>query len=176
MRHYALSAIGRNQPGIVADVSEALLAHSLNIEDSQMTILGGHFAMMMIVADADGATRESVAGELDQVADRLGLEAISLRDLGETDLPAPEPSHTATVYGLDRPGIVHAVSAELAKRDVDITDLNTRLMHEEGERLYVLMMELALPDGLDPTELGVALAQAGSRAGVDVTFRELDPG
>ena len=39
MTHFALTAVGRDRPGIVAAVSRALLDHSVNIEDSQMTIL-----------------------------------------------------------------------------------------------------------------------------------------
>jgi glycine cleavage system transcriptional repressor len=174
MRHYALSAIGRNRPGIVAEVSAVLLAHSLNVEDSQMTILGGHFAMMAIVADPNGTDRRRLAAELDEASVRLGLEALSLRDLGGSDLPAPEASHIVTVYGLDHPGIVHAVSAALERSGVDITDLNTRLVSEDGERLYVLMMELALPAGLTPAELEETLAEAGRGQGVDVTLRALE--
>ena len=35
MRHLAVSALGRDRPGIVAAVTGTLLAHSVNIEDSQ---------------------------------------------------------------------------------------------------------------------------------------------
>ena len=39
MRHYALTAVGRDRPGIVAGITAVLLAHEVNVEDSQMTIL-----------------------------------------------------------------------------------------------------------------------------------------
>ena len=55
MTQLALSAIGRDRPGIVAEVTRALLGHSLNITDSQMAVLGGRFTMMLIV-DAPEAT------------------------------------------------------------------------------------------------------------------------
>ena len=54
MRHFAVSAIGRDRPGIVAAVSKVLLDHEGNIEDSQMTILRGHFTMTLIVSIGDG--------------------------------------------------------------------------------------------------------------------------
>jgi glycine cleavage system transcriptional repressor len=50
MRHFAVTAIGADRPGIVAAVSNVLLDHEGNIEDSQMTILCGRFTMMLIVS------------------------------------------------------------------------------------------------------------------------------
>jgi glycine cleavage system transcriptional repressor len=79
-----------------------------------------------------------------------------------------------TVYGVDHPGIVHAAASVLAERGLDITDLNTRLLEEAGDSLYVLMMEVALPAGLDAAELEAELARVGEREGVEVTLRELE--
>jgi glycine cleavage system transcriptional repressor len=174
VRHLALSAIGRDRPGIVAEVTAVLLEHDVNVEDSQMSILRGHFAMMLIVAAPDELERDRLAGDLDAVADRLKLEAISLRDVGDLEGPSPEPSHMVTVYGVDHPGIVHGAAAALADRGVDITDLNTRLVEEDGESLYVLLMEVALPAKLSADELEEALDDVGRREGVEVTLRELE--
>jgi peptide deformylase len=149
VRHLALSAIGRDRPGIVAAVTAALLEHGANVEDSQMTILRGHFAMMLILAVPDDADRDALAAGLDEAARSLDLEALSLRDVEDTETPAPGPSHMVTVYGVDHPGIVHDAAKALADRGIDITDLNTRLLDEEGDSLYVLMMEVALPAGAE---------------------------
>jgi glycine cleavage system transcriptional repressor len=175
VRHFALSAIGRDRPGIVAEISKVLLDHRANMEDSQMTILRGHFAMMLVLAAPDGVDGGRLAADLDAAAARLELEALSLREVGELDEAGPEPTHMVTVYGVDHPGIVHAAASTLAQRDVDITDLNTRLVEEEeGEPLYVLMMEVALPKALAVAELENALGAVGEREGVEVTLRELE--
>jgi glycine cleavage system transcriptional repressor len=172
MRHFALSAVGRDRPGIVAAMSEVLLRHSANIEDSQMTILRGHFAMMLVVAvpeDADAAVlREELAG----AGRALELEAVALSALEEVD-PAsePEPSHIVTVYGVDHPGIVHAVAAALAERSIDITDLTTRIVGEDAEPIYALMMEVAVPPGEDIDSL---LANVASDQNVDATVRQIE--
>ena len=57
MEHLALSAIGRDRPGIVAAVTRVLLDHGVNVEDSQMTILRGHFTMTLILGVPDEADR-----------------------------------------------------------------------------------------------------------------------
>jgi glycine cleavage system transcriptional repressor len=172
--HLALSAIGRDRPGIVAAVTRVLLDHGVNIEDSQMTILRGHFSMVLILAAPDGLDREGLEADLGEAAGRLELEGWSLREVEEIEAAGPEPSHIVTVYGVDHPGIVHGAAQALADRGVDITDLNTRLVEEEGEALYVLMMELALPEGTSASELEEALGEVGRHEGVEVTLRELE--
>src|SRR5436189_4078791 len=147
MRHFALSAIGRDRPGIVAAVTEVLLAHAVNIEDSHATILRGHFTMMLVVAAPDGADVDKLRTDLADVGERLELEALAVSELAEIDPGAePPPSHIVTLYGADHPGIVHAATDALAERGVDVTDMTTKLAGEgRGEPLYALMMEVALP-------------------------------
>jgi glycine cleavage system transcriptional repressor len=175
-QRFALAAIGRDRPGIVAAVTEALLAHSVNIEDSQATILRGHFTMMLVVAVPESADVEALRGELDAVRARLGLEALALSDLEEVDAAAePEPTHMVSVYGADHPGIVHAATSALAERGVDITDLTTKLVDVRAEPpLYALMMELAPPPDLDEEELREALERVGREQGVEVSLRRLE--
>jgi glycine cleavage system transcriptional repressor len=176
MSHYAISAIGRDRPGIVAAVTKVLLDHGMNVEDSQMTILRGHFTMMLIVSTLEGLDEAKLGADLEAAAASLGLEAISLSEVADVD-PASEPeaSHIVTVYGVDHPGIVHAVAAAMAEREVDITDLNTRLVGDgEGEPLYALMMEVALPASVSAADLEDGLAAVGREQGVEVTLRELE--
>jgi glycine cleavage system transcriptional repressor len=173
MRHFAVSAVGRDRPGIVAAVSEALLAHEANIEDSQMAILRGHFAMMLIVAAPDAVDEARLARDLDAAGGRLGLDTISISEISEAeDIPEPEPSHLVSVYGADHPGIVHAVSAALAGLGVTITDLETRLAGDGA--LYAMQLEVAVPADTDPEVVRSALASVGSAQRVEVAFRPLE--
>jgi glycine cleavage system transcriptional repressor len=175
MRHFAVSAIGRDRPGIVAEVTRVLLEHDTNIEDSQMTILRGHFAMMLIVSGPDGVDAGALRAALEEAGRELALEAVALADVGEAQSAAPEPSHIVTVYGVDHPGIVHAVAAALAGAGVNITDLNTRLVADDGgEDLYAMMLEVALPPGLSEEALETLLESTRREQGVEVTIRELE--
>jgi len=175
--HLALTAIGQDRPGIVAALTGVLLEHDLNIEDSQATILRGHFSIVLIVAAPEGLDRGRLRDELARAGDEIGLEAIILQDLGELDPRAPEPSHVLTVYGVDHPGIVHTTTRTLAAARVDITDLNTRLVEDDGEEpLYALMMEVSLPDGASAESLEEALRAVGQSEGVEVTLQPLEEG
>jgi glycine cleavage system transcriptional repressor len=174
MRHFALTAVGRDRPGIVAGITAVLLAHAVNVEDSQMTILRGHFTMMLIVAAGDGVSVEDLSADLKAVGEELDLELLTIAGVDELAGDGePEPSHVVSVYGVDHPGIVHAVSTALAERAITITDLTTRLVGEDDEPLYALMMEVAIPpDGV--SEVTDALTGAGAAQGVEVTVRPLE--
>jgi glycine cleavage system transcriptional repressor len=173
--HLALTAIGRDRPGIVATLTGVLLEHDLNIEDSQATILRGHFSIVLVVAAPEGFDRDRLREELASAGEEIGLEAIVLQDIDELEPQAPEPSHLLTVYGVDHPGIVHTTTRTLAAAQVDITDLNTRLVEDDGEEpLTALMMELALPPGASADSLETALQAVAESEGVEVTLREID--
>lgn len=172
---FALSAVGRDRPGIAAAVSEVLVRHGANVEDSQMAILRGHFTMMLVVAAPAETDAEALRAELAEAGRRLELEAVLLSPIEQLD-PAhyAAPSHVVTVYGADHPGILHAATTAIAALGADITDLQTRLVGEDREPIYAILMEVALPSGADPAALEGALEDVGREQGVDVSVRLLE--
>jgi glycine cleavage system transcriptional repressor len=171
MAHFAVSVFGRDRPGIVAAVARLLLDHGVNVEDSRMANLRGHFAMMLLVAAPEGTDEAGLRAGLEELREREGLEAVALSAVGEVPATHDEPSHLVSVYGADHPGIVAAVAGALAARDVNITDLETRLL---GEGLYVMLLEVALPAGTSGEDVADALAAVGSEQGVEVSVRPLE--
>jgi glycine cleavage system transcriptional repressor len=171
----AVSAVGRDRPGIVAAITGVLVRCGANLADSQMGILSGRFTMTLIVDAPPDLSMGTLNAELDQAAAELGLDAIFAREVAETEEDAVLPTRMVTVYGVDHPGIVHAVARELAERGVNITDLNTRRIPEEdGEPLYAMMLEVAPPPGTDDGELEAALRRVAGEQHLEVTVRELD--
>jgi glycine cleavage system transcriptional repressor len=159
-----LTAIGRDRPGIVARIARVLLDHGLNIEDSQMRILGGRFAMMLLLR---GEPREEqLVKDLLAAGRELGLDYIYVHPIAEAEAAQPEPTHVLSVYGGDHPGIVAGVAEALARLGVNITDLQTRL----AGKVYVMLLELVLPPDAD---VEAAIAAVGREQGVDVSLREI---
>jgi glycine cleavage system transcriptional repressor len=150
---------------MVARIAKVLLEHGLNIEDSQMRILGGRFAMMMLLRGS--TSDEQLYKDLLSTGRELGLDYIYVHPIVAADAGAPKPTHLLSVYGGDHPGIVAAVADVLAQHDVNITDLQTRLTGS----VYVMLLELAIPAGVDVSE---AIEGVGGEQGVDVSLRELE--
>lgn len=138
-----------------------------------MSILGGHFAVMLIVKLPDSVDRGRLDAALIEVQAELGLEATAVNEVDHIGAARPAASHVLTVYGADHPGIVHAVTSALAGKGVNITDLETRLTGSPESPLYVMMMELALDEN-DESDVEAELRRAGQESAVEVSLRRLE--
>jgi glycine cleavage system transcriptional repressor len=170
---FAVTAVGRDRPGIVAAISGALLQLGGNVEDSQMSILRGHFAVMLVVNVPDTTDEKELVQRLEAVCRELALEAIAVNRIDDLGGPPAAPSHVISVHGADHPGIVHAATSALAERQVNITGLETRLAGAADSHFYVMIIEVALGDAAE-AEVEAALRQVASEAGVEVSVRPLD--
>lgn len=163
----AITVLGHDRPGIIAETTGVLAGLGLNIEDSTMTLLRGHFAMMLITdGNAEAGAVEEALGGL--TAD--GALSVSVRVVPAERVVARGTSYLLSVHGGDRPGIVSGVVAEVAKVGGNITDLTTRLAGD----LYVLIAEVDLPASAAVAELEAALSAAAEAVGVEVTLRALE--
>ena len=167
MPHFALSAVGADRPGIVAAVTGALVDSGCNLEDSSMSILRGQFAMMLVVAGPEGLDAATLERALAGPAADLDL-VVHVRAVDEAVPPGPsgEPWSVA-VYGADRPGIVHRFTSLLAGEGVNVVDLTTRVIGEADRPVYAMILEVALPPGLDGGELVGRLEALAREVGVE---------
>ena len=169
MPAFALLAVGADRPGIIAAVAERLVAHGVNITDSQMGILRGSFAMALALSVPDAADPAALEADLRDVSERLRLEAMVLRPVMAGPARA-EATHAVNVYGADHPGIVAAVTGALARHGVNICDLRTRL----AGGLYVMHLEVARPEHLGDERLREAMAAVGGLQDVQITVTPID--
>jgi glycine cleavage system transcriptional repressor len=164
----AVTAVGADRPGIIARVARVLLEHEGNLEDSSMTILGGQFAIVLLVSTpAEPAVLEAALTEA--TAD-LGL-VVTVRPIG-TGASSPPPTHVLSVYGADRPGIVHAVAEVLAAASINVTDLRTHVV-EGTPPVYAMLLEVSVPEGTG--ELRELLRAEHALDDVEVSVNALDP-
>lgn len=70
-----ITVVGSDKVGIIANVSNFLAEHKINIEDITQTILSGNFVMMMMVSfeNADLAIDE-LRKALSKKAEEMGVE------------------------------------------------------------------------------------------------------
>ena len=168
MTSLAITVLGHDRPGIIAETTARVAELGLNLEDSSMTRLRGHFAMTLICAGPVGVAEveQALAG---LTAD--GTLTVTVREVPEEDqLPSSGTPWLLTVHGGDRPGIVSAVAAEVARVGGNITDLTTRLTGE----LYVLVAEIDLPAGVDAAALDAAIREVAAGLGVGATLRQAE--
>ncbi len=167
MTSLAITVVGQDRPGIIAQAAEVLSACGMNLEDSSMTLLRGHFAMTLICAgEAEVSTVEEALAPL--IDDSL---TVSVREVSDQPDQAPlGESYLVTVHGADRLGIVARLATVIAQAGGNITDLTTRLSGE----LYVLLAEVDLAPTADVVSFGERLAAAAGELGVDAGVRLLE--
>ena len=161
----AITVIGPDRTGIVADVAEALAGVGANLTDSTMTRLRGHFAMTLICTGPTAAAVEEALAPVS--AGGLLATVRAVRPEGE-EAGRGEP-YLVSVHGADRLGIVAAVTRVVAAAGGNITDLTTRLTGP----LYLLVAEVDLPAG-SGDQLAELLAVAAAELGVEVTLRRAE--
>ena len=172
----ALTAIGRDCPGIVAGVSRVLFEHGCNIEDSSMTILRGEFAMILVVQAAASTDLAALHKALQVVAAEFRL-LLSFRELPE-EQPREAPSGVGvgfivSVYGADKPGIVYRVTKSLVDCGANITDVTTRVVGQDT-LVYIMLLEVEVPHEQDAVYLERTLASLARELAVDITVRPLE--
>lgn len=169
MSLHAVTVLGHDRPGIIAETTAQLAGLGLNIEDSTMTLLRGHFSMMLLCA---GDAEESAVAAALQPLTADGTLSVAVRGV-----PVEQPAAVTgsgwvlTVHGGDRSGIVSGVMAAVAGVGGNVTDLTTRLAGE----LYLLVAEIELPVATDPGALGAAVEAAAGELGVRATLRAAEP-
>lgn len=165
MTSHAITVLGHDRPGIIAETTSRLADLGLNLEDSSMTRLRGHFAMTLVCAGA-ASLAEIETGLAALAAD--GTLTVTVREVPEEEPGAPAGyPWVLTVHGADRPGIVSSIVAEVARVGGNITDLTTRLVGN----LYLLVAEIDLPADVDVPALDRAITDVAATLGVGATLR-----
>jgi glycine cleavage system transcriptional repressor len=162
-----VTAVGEDRPGIVAALTGALLDIGGNLADVRAALLRGSFATMLAVSVPDGVDAADVERALAPVAAELGLGLHAAPAAPTHGGPARERA-VLSVYGADRPGIVHGIATALADRGANILDLSARLVGEPP--IYVLGIELELPDGVGAVALHDQLLPVATEHGVELTL------
>jgi glycine cleavage system transcriptional repressor len=175
--HFAVTIISKDRPGIVADTTEVLFRLGCNIEDSSCTMLGGDFAMILIVTHEKPFTKSRLSDEFRILQEQTGL-VVHLRTLHEDEIyPVKDEGELCliSVYGSDQPGIVFRVTRALADLKVNITDLNTRLTGTREAPVYILMLEAILPKHLSIEHTSELLEPLRRELAVEIGVRAITP-
>ena len=166
MQELAITVIGRDRPGIVADVAGVLAGLGANLTDSTMTRLRGHFAMTLV---CNGPEADGVEAALTSLtADGQLLATVRAVEPDAVGAPRGEP-YLVSVHGADRLGIVAAVTRVVEEEGGNVTDLTTRL----AGPLYLLIAEVDLPPAA-ADRLADRLRRVATELDVEVTLRRAE--
>jgi len=167
--HLVVTAVGPDRPGLVNAISALVHDAGGSLQDSRMAILGGEFALLVLVSGPEAAVA-ALEAALPRVEAELGLKLLAKRTHAEERrdyLP-----YSLRVSGIDRPGIVRVVTERLARRGVNVASLESRVTFAplSGTPLFTLEAELQVPSATALTELRREIAALSDDENLDVTL------
>ncbi len=140
-----VSAIGEDQTGLVNRLSECVLDNSCNIEDSRMVILGGEFAVLLLVS-GNWNNIAKLESQLTGMQDKLGMQ-ITAKRTESKPLQGNYLPYAVDVIALDHPGIVNNLASFFSHRQINIQDLSTSsyAAAHTGSPMFSVHMLLDVP-------------------------------
>jgi glycine cleavage system transcriptional repressor len=153
----AVTVVGPDRPGIVAEVSTALAELGLNLTDSTMTLLRGHFAMVLVCSpeiDNHRATTDgtATAGGAATIDDTATSDRAATADQATT--AADEAAVTAALRPLTDAGHLIATA---------------RALEDEPPAATVGLPHTLVVHGADRLGIVAAMTAALARAGGNIT-------
>jgi glycine cleavage system transcriptional repressor len=166
MARFSLHTVGKDRPGIIAGLSNALASIGVNLEDSRMTILRGQSAVVVIL-DAPGISDGGhIEGALERVAEELNLFVVVRPLPEEVDPGASGDWFWIVVDGADRPGIVAGIAEAIVSLGGNIIELSSKLFERDGHSGYVLRLSITVPVGVTIETIKEVISAASESLGV----------
>jgi glycine cleavage system transcriptional repressor len=173
-RWFALSAIGRDRPGLVAELARLIYDCDANLEDSRMTILGSDFAVILLGSHSEGDAADRLAAGAKRLERDHGLTILirGLEEGGRLEAPAPDSTlYRVRAAGEDKAGIVAGMCGVLADHHINIAELISRSRPGPGgSPHYELEISAEVPGGADVEALRSALEAEADRLVIDASL------
>ena len=176
MENYlVITALGEDHPGIIQVLSELVLDSNCNITESRMSVLGGEFAVLMMVSGR--------WNELTKLEDALHAQAASLGltitcKRTRTRLPAPDlMPYIVEAITVDHPGIVFRMADFFAGRNINIQELSTTCYAaaHTGTPMFALHMTTNIPANIHLATLRDEFLDFCEAENIDATIEPMKP-
>lgn len=121
--YLVITASGEDKVGLVDRLSGKITDSGCNIEESRMAVLGGQFALIMLLSGPWNALSR-IEGQIEGLGEQLGLTIIHKRTQKRerTQLAIP---YVVDVVAMDHPGIVRDLAAFFSRNGINIEELQT---------------------------------------------------
>ncbi|MCS6785426.1 MAG: glycine cleavage system protein R [Thiobacillaceae bacterium] len=145
MDYLVITASGADQVGLVDRLTARILDAGCNIVESRMALLGGQFAMILLLSGRWDALSK-LEDRLPAIGEDLGLAIIHKRTRPPERKQPLVPYHIEVV-AIDHPGIVHSLASYFARQGINIEELNTETYPapHTGTPMFSVNMTVGVP-------------------------------
>lgn len=164
MRNIIISAIGTDRLGIVSELSGVITSHGGNVEESRMSRLGSDFAIIMLVTVAPD-WEESLEVALKSITElTIITKPTKLTQVGDGR------EYKIDLIGADNEGIVKVLSKYLAKKSINILEMETHISQApiSGTPLFNLNATVSISSDVEEKGIQSDLSQIAQDLGVEI--------
>jgi len=168
-----ISALGADRPGIVDELSRFIYKNQLNIEDSRMTVLGGEFAVLLLIS-GDDTSVETFHQKIADIEQSLNMKLLVKTTSASSNNTNAIP-YSVEVAALDQPGIVGNIANFFSSRNFNIVDLQTDryAAPHTGSPMFSLTMTVGIPADTNIAKLRDEFVQTCDELNLDAELNSL---
>jgi glycine cleavage system transcriptional repressor len=169
LKKVLISILGQDQPGIVAAVSGLIFSRKGNIENVSQTLLQSMFGALLIVAVPDTETPLALQEALQATCASLNLFVHVEPYIAPAASVKPEiQPYIVTAIGPDRPGLVWEIATQLARHDVNITNMQAIFKGGTKPLDNLMIFEVYVPRHTVMNDLRAALREISERLSLEI--------
>jgi glycine cleavage system transcriptional repressor len=168
-----ISALGTDRPGIVDELSNIIYEYELNIEDSRMTVLGGEFAMLLLVS-GELTSLDALQSQIPEIEEALQMSLL-VKSTTDTETAKNTIPYSVEVAALDHPGIVSNIANFFSERDINIVNLQTESYSapHTGSPMFALHMTIGIPAEMNIAQLRDAFLDTCDELNLDAELKNV---
>lgn len=166
--YYALSFVNTDCKGIVAETTKVLFDNGFNLADSSSTLLHGVFSMIFIVTNNKDYKEQEIKDMFKHV--RSHMEVFKFDKKPEVKDGC---HYSISVYGADKSGIVYAITEEIAKNNLNIIDLQTKITGG-NQKVYIMMLEIVADNESNEHIWQEALKKVAKEINTQINIKKIE--
>jgi len=173
MNKYVISVLGKDRPGIIARITQALFDLDFNIEDVSQTILQGEFSGIFIVGGPENLSDQDVTKALSEATADLEMQCYVKDFSGKTSdwTTCACESYVLSTRGPDRKGLVAQITAVLAVHNVNVTQLQAAFRGGNEPGRNIMIYEVDVPLDIDQQKLRDALNKKARELDLQISIQ-----
>jgi glycine cleavage system transcriptional repressor len=140
-----IAALGEDRPGLVDRLAGWVTDSGCNIADSRMTVLGGEFAVLLLVT-GNWNNLAKLENQCDSMQEQLGM-TLHIKRTEQRPAEGDFLPYGVDVVSLDHPGIIHNLASFFSQRNINIQDLSTSTYAaaHTGTQMFAVHIVLDVP-------------------------------
>lgn len=161
MKKFSISVLGRDRPGIIAAVTEVLVARDFNIEGVNQTMLQGEFSSIFIVTGPDNIEPAALSRALHEATRQMEMH-FHVRRLDDEPVFWTDGAYelyVITTFGPDKKGLVAEFTRILADFNVNVTRLQAVFRGGDAPDRNFMIYEVEIPGETDQQDLRRVLGE-----------------